>query len=132
MANIVQLLALNIQPCLAAHASSLTRWLLSFLLLLQALVSFSDFQIFQELIKGKEDDTYYKNCLSQILRLVAEEGCTTQKQVLSFLGQCFRVKLNLPEWHTSEQVGEFLLKYVLYLGVTCILSCCKHSCLVIM
>ncbi|XP_053239407.1 DNA-directed RNA polymerase I subunit RPA2 isoform X1 [Podarcis raffonei] len=76
---------------------------------LKALVSFSDFQIFQELIKGKEEDTFYKNCMSQMLRLVAEDGCMTQKQVLIFLGQRFRVKFSLPDWHSSEQVGEFLL-----------------------
>nr|XP_056708651.1 DNA-directed RNA polymerase I subunit RPA2 [Euleptes europaea] len=75
---------------------------------LKALVSFSDFQIFQELMKGKEDDTFYKNCVCQMLRLVVEEGCITQRQVLNFLGQRFRVKLELPEWYTSEQVGEFL------------------------
>ncbi|XP_066467946.1 DNA-directed RNA polymerase I subunit RPA2 [Tiliqua scincoides] len=75
---------------------------------LKALVGFSDFQIFQELIKGKEEDTFYKNCISQMLRLVTENSCMTQKQVLNFLGQRFRVKLNVPEWYTSEQVGEFL------------------------
>ncbi|XP_025021432.1 DNA-directed RNA polymerase I subunit RPA2 isoform X2 [Python bivittatus] len=76
--------------------------------LLKALVSFSDFQIFQELIKGKEEDTFYKNCVSQMLRLVTEDGCVTQKQVLIFLGQRFRVKLNLPDWYSNERVGEFL------------------------
>lgn len=63
-------------------------------------------------MKGKEEDTFYKNCVCQMLRLVAEEGCITQRQVLNFLGQRFRVKLDLPEWYTSEQVGEFLFKYV--------------------
>nr|XP_060610452.1 DNA-directed RNA polymerase I subunit RPA2-like [Anolis sagrei ordinatus] len=77
---------------------------------LKGLVGFSDFQIFQELIKGKEDDTFYKNCVSQMLRLVSEEGCMTQKQALVFLGQRFRVKMNLPEWYPSEQVGEFLFE----------------------
>lgn len=84
----------------------------NFIFLLQALVGFSDFQIFQELIKGKEDDTFYKNCVSQMLRLVTEDGCVTQKQVLIFLGQRFRVKLNLPDWYSNERVGEFLFKYV--------------------
>ncbi|KAK9412123.1 DNA-directed RNA polymerase I subunit RPA2 [Crotalus adamanteus] len=76
--------------------------------LLKALVDFSDFQIFQELIKGKENDTFYKNCVSQMLRLVTEDGCVTQKQVLIFLGQRFRVKLNLPDWYSNERVGDFL------------------------
>ncbi|XP_060104185.1 DNA-directed RNA polymerase I subunit RPA2 [Heteronotia binoei] len=80
---------------------------------LKALVSFSDFQIFQELMKGKEKDTFYKNCVCQVLRLVVEEGCITQRQVLNFLGQRFRVKLDLPEWYSSEQVGEFLFNQCL-------------------
>ncbi|XP_019382771.1 PREDICTED: DNA-directed RNA polymerase I subunit RPA2 [Gavialis gangeticus] len=76
---------------------------------LKALVGFSDFQIFQELIKGREGNSFYESCISQMLRMVMEEGCTTQKQVLSYLGKCFRVKLNLPEWYSNEQAAEFLL-----------------------
>ncbi|KAM5227382.1 DNA-directed RNA polymerase I subunit RPA2 isoform 2-T2 [Ctenodactylus gundi] len=75
---------------------------------LKALVSFSDYQIFQELIKGKEDDSFFRNSVSQMLRIVMEEGCSTQKQVLNHLGECFRVKLNLPDWYSNEQAAEFL------------------------
>uniref|UniRef100_A0A8C3XKP9 DNA-directed RNA polymerase subunit beta n=1 Tax=Chelydra serpentina TaxID=8475 RepID=A0A8C3XKP9_CHESE len=76
---------------------------------LKALVGFSDYQIFQELIKGREDNSFYKNCISQMLRMVVEEGCAMQKQVLNYIGKCFRVKLNLPEWYPNEQAAEFLL-----------------------
>uniref|UniRef100_A0A2K5D6W7 DNA-directed RNA polymerase subunit beta n=1 Tax=Aotus nancymaae TaxID=37293 RepID=A0A2K5D6W7_AOTNA len=75
---------------------------------LKALVSFSDYQIFQELIKGKEDDSFFRNSVSQMLRIVMEEGCSTQKQVLNYLGECFRVKLNVPDWYPNEQAAEFL------------------------
>ncbi|XP_059576385.1 DNA-directed RNA polymerase I subunit RPA2 [Alligator mississippiensis] len=78
---------------------------------LKALVGFSDFQIFQELIKGREGNSFYESCISQMLRMVMEEGCITQKQVLSYLGKCFRVKLNLPEWYSNEQTAEFLLSH---------------------
>nr|XP_048698267.1 DNA-directed RNA polymerase I subunit RPA2 isoform X1 [Caretta caretta] len=76
---------------------------------LKALAGFSDYQIFQELIKGRENNSFYKNCISQMLRMVMEEGCATQKQVLNYIGKCFRVKLNLPEWYPNEQAAEFLL-----------------------
>ncbi|KAM7172028.1 DNA-directed RNA polymerase I subunit RPA2 [Macrochelys suwanniensis] len=76
---------------------------------LKALVGFSDYQIFQELIKGREDNSFYKNCISQMLRMVVEEGCAMQKQVLNYIGKCFRVKLSLPEWYPNEQAAEFLL-----------------------
>ncbi|XP_069351215.1 DNA-directed RNA polymerase I subunit RPA2 isoform X1 [Eulemur rufifrons] len=75
---------------------------------LKALVNFSDYQIFQELIKGKEDDSFLRNSVSQMLRIVTEEGCSTQKQVLNYLGECFRVKLNLPNWYPNQQAAEFL------------------------
>ncbi|XP_077699409.1 DNA-directed RNA polymerase I subunit RPA2 isoform X2 [Canis aureus] len=75
---------------------------------LKALVSFSDYQIFQELIKGKEEDSFFRNSVSQMLRIVMEEGCSTQKQVLNYLGERFRVKLSLPDWYPNEQAAEFL------------------------
>ncbi|XP_043459915.1 DNA-directed RNA polymerase I subunit RPA2 [Prionailurus viverrinus] len=75
---------------------------------LKALVNFSDYQIFQELIKGKEEDSFFRNSISQMLRIVTEEGCSTQKQVLNYLGECFRVKLSLPDWYPNEQAAEFL------------------------
>uniref|UniRef100_A0A8D0XNS7 DNA-directed RNA polymerase n=1 Tax=Sus scrofa TaxID=9823 RepID=A0A8D0XNS7_PIG len=75
---------------------------------LKALVSFSDYQIFQELVKGKEDDSFLRNSVSQMLRIVMEEGCATQKQVLNYLGERFRVKVNLPDWYPNEQAAEFL------------------------
>jgi hypothetical protein len=75
-------------------------------------VSFSDYQIFQELIKGKEEDSFFRNSVSQMLRIVIEEGCHSQKQVLNYLGECFRVKLSLPDWYPNVEAAEFLLKYV--------------------
>lgn len=48
-----------------------------------------------------------------MLRIVTEEGCSTQKQVLNYLGERFRVKLSLPDWYPNEQAAEFLFKYVL-------------------
>uniref|UniRef100_A0A672GIB0 DNA-directed RNA polymerase subunit beta n=1 Tax=Salarias fasciatus TaxID=181472 RepID=A0A672GIB0_SALFA len=76
---------------------------------LKALVDFSDFQIYQELIKGREDNSFYKTCVSEMLRIVSEEGCTTRSKVLNYLGERFRVKMNLPEWYTDEECANFLL-----------------------
>uniref|UniRef100_A0A3B4XNA5 DNA-directed RNA polymerase n=1 Tax=Seriola lalandi dorsalis TaxID=1841481 RepID=A0A3B4XNA5_SERLL len=76
---------------------------------LQALVDFTDFQIYQELIKGREDNSFYKSCVSEMLRIVTEESCTTRSKVLNYLGERFRVKMNLPEWYTNEQCANFLL-----------------------
>lgn len=77
-------------------------------------MSFSDYQIFQELIKGKEEDSFFKNSVSQMLRIVMEEGCSTQKQVLNYLGERFRVKLSLPDWYPNEEAAKFLFRYVCF------------------
>lgn len=63
-------------------------------------------------MKGKEEDSFFRNSVSQMLRIVMEEGCSTQKQVLNYLGERFRVKLSLPDWCPNEQAAEFLFKYV--------------------
>ncbi len=84
--------------------------IVSVLSFLQALVDFTDFQIYQELIKGREDNSFYKSCVSEMLRIVMEEGCTTRSKVLNYLGERFRVKMNLPEWYTNEQCANFLLE----------------------
>ncbi|KAG8444046.1 hypothetical protein GDO86_009295 [Hymenochirus boettgeri] len=78
---------------------------------LKALVDFSDYQIFSELIKGREDNSFYRDCMTQMLRAVVEEGCTSQKQVHKYLGERFRVKFNLPDWYTDEQAAEFLINH---------------------
>ncbi|KAM9316988.1 LOW QUALITY PROTEIN: DNA-directed RNA polymerase I subunit RPA2 [Gastrophryne carolinensis] len=76
----------------------------------KALVNFSDYQIFSEMIKGMEDNSFYRDCVTQMLRVVMEESCHSQKQVLKYLGERFRVKFYLPDWYTDEQVAEFLLE----------------------
>uniref|UniRef100_A0A3Q3J2Z8 DNA-directed RNA polymerase subunit beta n=1 Tax=Monopterus albus TaxID=43700 RepID=A0A3Q3J2Z8_MONAL len=76
---------------------------------LKALVDFTDFRIYQELIKGREDNSFYKSCATEMLRIVMEEGCTSRSKVLNYLGERFRVKLSLPEWYTNEQCANFLL-----------------------
>uniref|UniRef100_A0A8C9R8U0 DNA-directed RNA polymerase subunit beta n=1 Tax=Scleropages formosus TaxID=113540 RepID=A0A8C9R8U0_SCLFO len=76
---------------------------------LKALVDFTDFRIYKELIKGREENSFYKTCVTEMLRLVMEAGCTTRDKVLSYLGGRFRVKMNLPEWYGDERCGRFLL-----------------------
>ncbi|TNN33626.1 DNA-directed RNA polymerase I subunit RPA2 [Liparis tanakae] len=77
---------------------------------LKALVDFTDFQIYQELIKGREENSFYRSCVSEMLRLVMEEGCVTRGKVLDYFGERFRVKLSLPEWYTNEQCAKFLIE----------------------
>ena len=43
-----------------------------------------------------------------------DEGCSTQKQVLDYLGERFRVKLGLPDWYSDEQAAKCLFEYVCF------------------
>ncbi len=45
-----------------------------------------------------------------MLRMVMDQGCMTKVKVLNYLGERFRVKLNLPDWFTHEQCAHFLLE----------------------
>ncbi|XP_068597291.1 DNA-directed RNA polymerase I subunit RPA2 [Brachionichthys hirsutus] len=76
---------------------------------LKALADFTDFQIYEELIKGREDNSFYKSCVSEMLRAVVDEGCPTRSEVLGYLGHRFRVKMNLPEWYSDERCASILL-----------------------
>lgn len=63
-------------------------------------------------MKGREDDTFFGNCVTEMLRAVVDAGCLTQQNVLDYLGKSFRVKLNLPEWYSNEQAADFILRSV--------------------
>uniref|UniRef100_A0A8C0U105 DNA-directed RNA polymerase subunit beta n=1 Tax=Cyanistes caeruleus TaxID=156563 RepID=A0A8C0U105_CYACU len=83
-----------------------------------ALVNFPDYQIFEELVKGREDDTFYVNCVTEMMRAVVDAGCLTQQNVLDYLGKSFRVKLNLPEWYSNEQAADFILSNCICIHLT--------------
>ncbi|OXB68365.1 hypothetical protein ASZ78_015305 [Callipepla squamata] len=85
---------------------------------LKALVNFTDYQIFEELVKDKKTDTFYMNCVTEMLRAVAEAGCYTQQNVLEYLGRSFRVKLNLPEWYSNEQAADFIFNKCICIHLT--------------
>lgn len=53
---------------------------------------------------------YVNRCVIAMLRHALSENLTTQKTVLAYMGEIFRVKLNLPPWYTDQDVGEYLIK----------------------
>ncbi|KAL4221906.1 DNA-directed RNA polymerase I subunit RPA2 [Mactra antiquata] len=80
------------------------------ILILKALMPVSDKYIYDELVKGKEDDSFYKGCIVGMLRETLNEDLLTMTSVLKYLGSRFRVRLGLPDWKTDIEVAEFLLK----------------------
>ncbi|CAE1267736.1 DNA-directed RNA polymerase I subunit rpa2,DNA-directed RNA polymerase I subunit RPA2,Probable DNA-directed RNA polymerase I subunit RPA2,DNA-directed RNA polymerase I subunit RPA135 [Acanthosepion pharaonis] len=82
--------------------------------LLKALIDVNDKFIYDELLKGRENDTFYKSCIVLMLRTALNEDLICQSDVLHYLGKTFRVKLNYAEWYSDEEIGKFLLRdYIL-------------------
>ncbi|XP_077978209.1 DNA-directed RNA polymerase I subunit RPA2-like [Glandiceps talaboti] len=80
------------------------------IMILKGLIDTTDHYIYSELLKGRESDTFYKGCIKGMLRQAQNQGLTSQKTILRYLGENFRIKLGLPEWYTDVQIGKFLLK----------------------
>ena len=49
--------------------------------------------------------------MANMLRQAQAENLSNRKQILSFIGEKFRLKLQLPDWKTDIEVAEFLLRY---------------------
>jgi len=84
---------------------------LPLILLLKALVNFSDREIYQELTRTKEDDNYFTGCMQNMLRQAQSYQLHSQKDVLKYLGDKFRIKLNREDWYSESDIARFLLKH---------------------
>ncbi|XP_070550165.1 DNA-directed RNA polymerase I subunit RPA2-like [Ptychodera flava] len=78
--------------------------------ILKALIDTTDQYVYQELIKGRETNTYYKGCITAMLRQAQNQGLTSRASILRFLGETFRVKLGLAEWYSDVEAGQYLMK----------------------
>nr|XP_002131003.1 DNA-directed RNA polymerase I subunit RPA2-like [Ciona intestinalis]XP_018667297.1 DNA-directed RNA polymerase I subunit RPA2-like [Ciona intestinalis] len=84
---------------------------LPLVLILKALVPFSDRDIYKELIKTKEDDTYFTCCVQNMLRQAQAYNLFEQKDFLRYLGEKFRIKLNRASWYSDTDIAHFMLKH---------------------
>ncbi|RWS07039.1 DNA-directed RNA polymerase I subunit RPA2-like protein [Dinothrombium tinctorium] len=83
---------------------------LPIIMVLKALRNVSDQFIYTELVKGKENDTFYCSCITNMLRLLHQEGLFTHQQVKDFIGERLRVKVDLAPWYSSSEVTDFLFQ----------------------
>ncbi|XP_074659731.1 DNA-directed RNA polymerase I subunit RPA2-like [Tubulanus polymorphus] len=91
-------------------AQSKEQFYIPIIYVLKALIDVPDQFIYSELIKGKEDDAFYKGCIANMLRQAQSEGVTKQHLLQKFIGERFRVRLRQPEWHSDVQICQFLLR----------------------
>lgn len=82
------------------------------MLILKALVDASDKEIFEGLIQGEYDNTFLTDRVELLLRGQKSWGLHTGAQCLDYLGEKFRVVLNVPDDWSNVQVGGHLLRKV--------------------
>ncbi|CAH3030121.1 unnamed protein product [Porites evermanni] len=78
--------------------------------ILKALINTTDQQIYCDLVAGEEDNTFLKDCIASMLRTAQSEGASTQKAILNYIGERFKVKMGLPEWYTNDAVAQYLVQ----------------------
>lgn len=54
--------------------------------------------------------TMYSRCVMAMLRFTQSEGVLARRDALRFIGQRFRIKMELPVWTSDEAVTIQLLK----------------------
>ncbi|XP_033111134.1 DNA-directed RNA polymerase I subunit RPA2-like [Anneissia japonica] len=81
------------------------------LLLLKALVNTTDQNIFNQILMGQEKNTFLIGCVNSMLRQAQDQSLTTRSAILKYIGERFRIKLNVPEWFTDTEVTKFLLHH---------------------
>jgi len=84
---------------------------LPLVLVLKCLWDVSDQFIYNELIKSREEDKFYKSCIINMLRLVQNERLYTSKQIKKYIGERVRVRYDAPSWYTDEEITDNLFRY---------------------
>lgn len=79
------------------------------MLILKALVSVSDREIFEGLVMEDYANTFMTDRVELLLRSFKTYGLHTGEQCLEYLGSKFRVVLTLPEDWTNDKVGYWLI-----------------------
>ena len=82
------------------------------MLLLKALVGASDREIFEGLIMQDYENTFLTDRVELLLRSYKSYKLYTPEQCLDFLGEKFRVVLNMPEDWTNQAIGVWLINKV--------------------
>lgn len=71
----------------------------------------SDKYIYNALTAGCDDDVYYKNCVSNMMRTVHEKDLHSHEQCKAYIGKMFRIKFyELPVNATDIEVCDFIVK----------------------
>lgn len=100
------------------------------MLILKSLYDANDEQMYSDLVRGREKDTFYIGCILGMLRNLQHLKIFNQAAALQYIGERFRVKFGLSDWSTDEDATETLLKKCICIHLTNNKQ--KYDCLVLM
>lgn len=78
-------------------------------MVLKALVSASDREIFEGLVQQNYEETFLTDRVELLLRSFKGYSLRTGSECLQYLGDKFRVVLQCPENWTNAEIGNYLL-----------------------
>jgi DNA-directed RNA polymerase I subunit RPA2 len=87
-------------------------YLVPVMLVLKALVSASDREIFEGIVMQAYDDTFVTDRVELLLRSFKTYSLWTGEMCLQYLGDRFRVVLGIPEDWSNERVGAWFVERV--------------------
>jgi len=85
---------------------------------MQALVEASDRDIYDDIVQGDGHKTFLTERVEAMLVKARRFSLFTRQQTLAFLGSRFAAVLSAPESTPDAQLGELLLKRVLFVHLT--------------
>jgi DNA-directed RNA polymerase I subunit RPA2 len=90
-----------------------SEYLVPVILILKALVSCTDKEIFLSIVQNDFENTFLTDRVELLLRSFNFYNLFTQKQSLEYLGVKFRTVLGCPDDFTNEEVGRSLLEDII-------------------
>ncbi|XP_057292980.1 DNA-directed RNA polymerase I subunit RPA2-like isoform X4 [Hydractinia symbiolongicarpus] len=109
---------LNDGSCTLSFIHMKEQFFVPLALVLKALTSNSDSFIYSQLMKGREENVFFKDAVTNMLRSLHIDNLLNQNAVLKYIGERFRIKVNLPEWTTDEEVAMFLFRNCVLVHLT--------------
>ncbi|KAG4304220.1 hypothetical protein PORY_002401 [Pneumocystis oryctolagi] len=100
--------------CIFRFSWRKNEYLVPVVMILKALINTNDKEIFDSIIGKDKNDTILVDHVEILLRIYKNYEIYNQKQTLEYLGEKFRVVLNLDDDLTYEEVGKELLKKVVF------------------
>ena len=118
--------------CVVGLSHRKQQYLIPAVLLLRAFTECTDRQVYDAIVQGDNTNTFIVERVQLMLREFQDEGLYGQNACLSYLGNKFKVVLNVPDRYTDAEVGKVLLDRLIFVHLDSSDSKGKFNMLVLM